>query len=70
MTTQIALFDADTIASPLCMYEHCRRKGRAVLGPPWHVSEHCVNRTIECLTCGARGEQSDNLLLKRRTVAA
>jgi len=65
---QPALFDVSavpTIASPLCSYEACKRKGRAMLGPVVRVSEDCENRSIECLTCGCTGVQSDNLKLKR-----
>jgi hypothetical protein len=46
-----------TVASPLCMYEHCSRKGRAALGPP-DDRGGCVNRSITYLTCGATGVQS------------
>ena len=62
MTEQLSLLDSPvaevaTVASPICAYEHCRRKGRAVLGEPVDLGG-CVNRSITCLTCGARGEQS------------
>ena len=52
------------IASPLCSYEKCHRKGRAVLGPPQLRPSGCVNRSIRCLTCGCTGVQSDNLRVK------
>ena len=59
MSQQGVLFDelVDTVPSPLCLYDHCKRKGRAVLGEP---IDHggCVNRTIRCLECGATGEES------------
>jgi len=58
------------IASPLCMYEHCRRKGRAVLGPVRRVTPDCENTPVRCLTCGCTGELSRNLLAKARKVAA
>lgn len=52
-----------TVASPLCSYERCTRKGRAVLGPP-EIREGCINRSIRCLTCGATGEESRNTEIK------
>lgn len=63
--TQLSLFDGRTggrseltVASPICrLNSPCSRKGRAVMGPPEDLGE-CVNRTIHCLTCGARGEES------------
>lgn len=58
--THLSLLDApdvSTIASPLCIYEPCPRRGRAVLGPP-RDRGGCVNRSIRCLNCGATGEQS------------
>lgn len=48
-----------TVASPLCSYQRqpCWRKGRAVYGEPEDL-EGCVNRSIVCQTCGARGVES------------
>lgn len=64
---QPSLFDlppvtAETVPSPLCSYERCTRRGRAVLGP-FVLMEggDCRNRSITCLTCGCTGEQSENL---------
>lgn len=61
-----------TIASPLCMYQNCKRNGRAVLGPERQMSPDCVNRSITCLTCGCTGDQSQNLRAKtpKKTEAA
>lgn len=61
---QPAIFDVSavpTIASPLCSYENCTRKGRAILGPVVRVSEDCEHQEIECLDCPARGHFSRNL---------
>lgn len=57
-----------TIASPLCSYERpCRRGGRAVLGEPVRDADgECENRSVRCLTCGATGEQSVNLVISRK----
>lgn len=57
--TQLALFEAVTVASPLCSYERkpCHKGGRAVYGQPEDLGG-CVNREITCLTCSARGEES------------
>jgi hypothetical protein len=57
MSQQGVLSDVETVASPLCIYVRCSRKGRAVLGDPRDCGG-CVNRTIRCLGCGATGEQS------------
>ena len=65
---QPSLFDVSavpTVASPLCMFDGCQRHGRALLGPLVRVSEDCESRSIECLTCGCTGVQSDNLKLRR-----
>lgn len=68
---QMALFDAETVASPLCSYQApCPRKGRATYGPPMDMGEDCINRDITCLTCGARGVESRNLAAKRKGAAA
>lgn len=54
------LFDAPvTVASPLCIWTRCERKGRAVYGPAVN-HDGCVNRSITCLTCGSTGEESRN----------
>lgn len=67
---QIAIFDADTVASPLCSYQApCPRKGRAVYGPPEHLGE-CINRSIRCLRCGATGVESRNVEVKRKVKTA
>lgn len=59
--SQLALFEPpDTVPSPVCVYDHCARKGRAVLGPVQAVGEWCTTRTITCLTCGRTGVQSTN----------
>lgn len=55
-----------TIASPLCIRDHCQRKGRCTLGPPTHPSPDCENRDLHCLTCGATGVQSRNLTLRTK----
>lgn len=47
----------ETVASPLCCYDNCQRKGRAVMGPPRDLGD-CINRSIRCLKCGATGEES------------
>ena len=53
-----------TVPSPLCPYEHrCAWQGRAVLGPVTGDVE-CENRTVHCLSCGRRGSQSVNLMVK------
>lgn len=65
MKAQLSLFP-DTIPSPLCMYIHCTRKGRAVLGPP-RISEEggwrSTTRSITCLKCGCFGDQCDTVKL-------
>ncbi len=53
-----------TVASPLCMYQPCSRKGRAVLGPVERRTADCENRSVECVTCGVTGWQSRNLTVK------
>lgn len=58
---QLSLFRTleRTVASPLCVYDRCERKGRAVIGPPV-VFPGCVNRAITCLDCRATGQSSEN----------
>lgn len=65
----LPLFDEpETISSPLCAYEgRCPKQGRAVLGAPVTVSVTCVRQTITCLTCGATGVQSTNLVAEERS---
>lgn len=76
MNAQLSLFQpagVDLVPSPLCMYEHCSRKGMAELGPVRVIEAGvCENRSIRCLKCHATGEQSRNLLVKagKRKAAA
>jgi hypothetical protein len=63
---QLPLFaEQHTVASPLCMYENCRRKGRAVLGEWESRGPDCRNRTVRCLKCACYGEQSENLATRK-----
>ena len=65
----LPLFDVETVPSPICMFDHCQRKGRAVLGPPRQMTPDCVNRSVAC-ECGRRGELSTNLRAKSGKAAA
>lgn len=38
---------------------HCTKQGRAIYGEP-EDCEGCVNRSVECVTCGRRGTLSEN----------
>lgn len=47
----------ETCRSPICAYErHCGSLAR--LGPPVRQDD-AINRTIECLHCGATGTRSE-----------
>lgn len=50
----------DTIPSPWCIWERCKRNGRATVGA-WEPREGCRNREIVCTRCGCFGHQSENL---------
>lgn len=52
MTPQPSLFPR-TVKSPLCLYVHCTKKGRATLGEPIDC-DGCVNRSVTC-QCGRTG---------------
>lgn len=55
---RLELFEADTFPSPLCCrWVDCRPLGRAVYGEARDLGG-CVNRSIQCLTCGRTGEES------------
>ena len=55
---------ADVVRSPLCVYQrHCG--AIAALGPP-EPDGYCVNRSIQCLRCGATGVSSTNLKLSKQ----
>jgi hypothetical protein len=61
MSEQGELFGA-TVASPWCIYEGaCARKGRAEVGAWRQEGPDARNRPVVCLTCGRRGEESQNL---------
>lgn len=59
MNAQLELFAQTTVDSPLCHAWSlpCPRRGQAIYGPQV-VYNGCVNRAINCLTCGCHGEES------------